>query len=275
MKKTLLSLLLLLALMLSMAVMPQAVSVNQKINYSDSDWGTGKNPESSGLWKYEWRAGETGVISDMRWCAEGYFEAPFTTASASDTHWWCRVRDNGMGMHPGAKADSIKTFICPEDGKVNFRVVLNRQYAVNAGNNGTSVCVYLNDTKIWPTDSDVHELNDALSITISLDLDIKKNDLIRLIVGSLGNSGADGVVLTEHSVKYVSGDNLDPEMKTYKIACVGDSITEGYMTSGGLKGPTAYPAQLQKLLNNIVVANYEVKNFGRSTQTALKTGDYP
>ena len=54
-----------------------------------------------------------------------------------------------------------------------------------------------------------------------------------------------------------------------KIACVGDSITEGT----GLSSPTtqSYPARLQRLLGT----NYNVKNFGVSGRTLLKRGDFP
>lgn len=54
-----------------------------------------------------------------------------------------------------------------------------------------------------------------------------------------------------------------------RVACVGDSITEGY----GLGSPQAdaYPAQLQGLLGN----GYDVENFGVSGSTARKQGDKP
>lgn len=54
-----------------------------------------------------------------------------------------------------------------------------------------------------------------------------------------------------------------------RVACVGDSITEGY----GLTSPSvdAYPAQLQSLLGS----DYEVVNFGVSGSTTRKQGDKP
>ncbi|HOO93455.1 MAG TPA: GDSL-type esterase/lipase family protein, partial [Opitutales bacterium] len=47
------------------------------------------------------------------------------------------------------------------------------------------------------------------------------------------------------------------------VACVGDSITEGYPTSG-----TGYPKNLDDILPN----NYTVLNFGKSNTTALPLG---
>jgi lysophospholipase L1-like esterase len=52
-----------------------------------------------------------------------------------------------------------------------------------------------------------------------------------------------------------------------KIACVGDSITQG----SGAKSGQSYPAQLQALLGD----GYKVGNFGVSGRTLLKKGDFP
>ncbi|PTS97582.1 sialate O-acetylesterase, partial [Flavobacterium sp. HMWF030] len=54
-----------------------------------------------------------------------------------------------------------------------------------------------------------------------------------------------------------------------KIACIGDSVTAGYL----LANPSAesYPSQLQILMGN----QYEVKNFGHSGATLLKKGSTP
>lgn len=52
-----------------------------------------------------------------------------------------------------------------------------------------------------------------------------------------------------------------------KIACVGNSITQG----PGRDHPDSYPLQLQEILGDA----YEVKNFGVSGRTLLKKGDFP
>lgn len=61
-----------------------------------------------------------------------------------------------------------------------------------------------------------------------------------------------------------------PLQGAVKIACVGDSITEG----SGLSNPGAesYPARLQRLLGT---NNFAVRNFGVSGRTLLKKGDFP
>jgi len=54
-----------------------------------------------------------------------------------------------------------------------------------------------------------------------------------------------------------------------KVACVGDSITEG----AGISNPAVegYPARLQRLLGT----NYTVRNYGVSGRTLLRKGDFP
>ena len=54
-----------------------------------------------------------------------------------------------------------------------------------------------------------------------------------------------------------------------KVACIGDSITEG----SGVDNPTvnAYPIVLGRLLG----ASYQTRNFGVSGRTLLRKGDFP
>lgn len=54
-----------------------------------------------------------------------------------------------------------------------------------------------------------------------------------------------------------------------KVACIGDSITEG----AGLSSPAteSYPGKLQRLIG----AEYQVRNYGVSGRTLLKKGDFP
>lgn len=66
----------------------------------------------------------------------------------------------------------------------------------------------------------------------------------------------------------VSAENIAEE-ETIKVACVGDSLTEGYKSSGGLKSSTAYPAVLQNMLGT----DYEVENYGKSSYTLMKNTD--
>jgi alpha-L-fucosidase/lysophospholipase L1-like esterase len=62
---------------------------------------------------------------------------------------------------------------------------------------------------------------------------------------------------------------IDPNVlkRSVRVACVGDSITQGAKLA---KGKT-YPEQLQKMLGSAWI----VKNFGKSGRTLLKQGDFP
>ena len=54
-----------------------------------------------------------------------------------------------------------------------------------------------------------------------------------------------------------------------KVACVGNSITEGVGTKS--KKTESYPAVMQRIMGE----KYEVKNFGYSGRTMLNKGDRP
>jgi len=62
---------------------------------------------------------------------------------------------------------------------------------------------------------------------------------------------------------------LPAAAQVLKVACVGDSITEG----AGVDNPgvNAYPILLGRLLGT----NYQTRNFGVSGRTLLRKGDYP
>jgi lysophospholipase L1-like esterase len=60
---------------------------------------------------------------------------------------------------------------------------------------------------------------------------------------------------------------ITPDQDATKVACVGDSITAGYLSSCGL----TYPARLQVLLGS----KYHVTNYGVGGVTMLRHGDAP
>lgn len=57
--------------------------------------------------------------------------------------------------------------------------------------------------------------------------------------------------------------------KQIKVACIGDSITEGYGLA--CQSATAYPV----ILNQILGSQYQVLNSGRSATTLQKKADFP
>jgi acyl-CoA thioesterase I len=56
-----------------------------------------------------------------------------------------------------------------------------------------------------------------------------------------------------------------------KVACVGDSITNGAGTTAPEGSSNSYPSQLQRMLGD----KFEVRNFGVGGTTLLKNGDSP
>lgn len=63
--------------------------------------------------------------------------------------------------------------------------------------------------------------------------------------------------------------NSSAQKKIVKVACIGDSVTAGYLLSDATN--ESYPSQLQILMGE----KYEVKNFGNSGSTLLKKGHKP
>lgn len=65
------------------------------------------------------------------------------------------------------------------------------------------------------------------------------------------------------------GISGEPSRDAVRVACVGDSLTYGYMIAE--RGKYAYPAQLQQLLGD----GFQVKNFGLSGYTIQNNADRP
>ncbi len=76
------------------------------------------------------------------------------------------------------------------------------------------------------------------------------------------------LVVSAFAVSSLSAAPID--LRKYKepvrVACIGDSITQGTGTRGN-----PYPSQLQQLLGD----KWNVSNFGVSGRTLLRKGDYP
>ena len=60
-----------------------------------------------------------------------------------------------------------------------------------------------------------------------------------------------------------------PKQDALRVACIGDSITDGYLID--LNDTNGYPAQMQTMLGD----GYWVRNFGVGARTLLNKGDFP
>lgn len=65
---------------------------------------------------------------------------------------------------------------------------------------------------------------------------------------------------------FLTNNRIVAQTPLVKVACIGDSVTAGYLLAN--PSTDSYPSQLQIMMGN----NYEVKNFGHSGATLLKKG---
>lgn len=70
-------------------------------------------------------------------------------------------------------------------------------------------------------------------------------------------------------ISMLSNLEITAQQAVKKIACIGDSVTAGYLLTDATT--QSYPSQLQVLMGK----QYEVKNFGHSGATLLKKGSTP
>ena len=71
------------------------------------------------------------------------------------------------------------------------------------------------------------------------------------------------------AVALLGGCCSDNQKLPTRVACIGDSITEGFGIAW--QSDNSYPA----LLDSILGDDYAVMNFGRSSTTTLRDGDFP
>jgi len=75
------------------------------------------------------------------------------------------------------------------------------------------------------------------------------------------------MTLRHHLIAILAIITISCSQAQVRVACIGDSITEG----AGIEEGKKYPQQLQVLLGT----GHIVKNFGVSGRTLLRKGDYP
>lgn len=75
--------------------------------------------------------------------------------------------------------------------------------------------------------------------------------------------------VTALAVWFAANAATNAEDRPVRVACIGDSIT--FAAAGRDRATTPYPAQLQSMLGDA----FEVKNFGVSGATMLKSGNLP
>ena len=222
----LLALCLLVALAASFAVSASAdaeIAIGQRYEWNDQTtdaasqkaWRTGKGVSPDGLWTYKVfvLATEKYMGTVISTSAGGYAwaEKPEDTGIG-----FCRVRNFGSNFHPGEAGDIVKVFTCPSGGTVTLESILARttEYDPSSGMTPSSFAVYVADgigaskkaenrVKVYPVEDDYELLTSATEKTISVDIDVKKGQLIMIHIGAVeANQGADGVNMS-NTVTYI------------------------------------------------------------------------
>lgn len=164
------------------------------------EWATGANPTKDGLWEFSYYNTETEMLHPMEW-AGSYFEAPYHRADVSDPMYYCQNRSMGYGLHPGLRANAVKTFVCPKSGLLEYFISLGRLSELHDGSNPCSVRLYHENKPLFPQDRPM-VLSDQQPILIRGICHVKKGNRIHLFLDAMGHIGRDGIVLYRQEMRY-------------------------------------------------------------------------
>ncbi len=222
--KKLFTVLLALAMMLSVvagfavtaSAAPEYLETEYEYNVSE-EWGneeTKKNPVfQGGLWMYEWYHEvnqEFGVMeawfdktpegvgsstmTNYYTAIENSYEEYGLGAGSLDDYYYCAVRYNGKGLHPGINVAPVVTFVCPADGKLQYTV----KGAPNGKNNiaeknsaGNHLYVFLDEEIVYEVET-CHYQEDKSTYDVDLILDVKEGQKIRYAIGPNGSRSSKG-----------------------------------------------------------------------------------
>lgn len=171
-------------------------------------WGTGENPTADGLWEFSCYEPDSSRYVLMDWIdSQGLFLAPSGNLRSS-SHWYCRNRNGGFGLHPGHGTHSVKTFCCPESGELEIFYSVGRVYPYDGRwcrvwkTHITPCAVYLCHNGV-----PLHEpvvLEEIDPVFLQAVCTVRAGDKIQLHVDPLGNHVADGVVLYRQRLSYLN-----------------------------------------------------------------------
>ncbi len=158
---------------------------------TSSTWG-----KDIPYWNWEWRDQDNtfGTMTYQNISGYGYVYASDWT-----NHMYNYVTNLGVKIHPAEKRDTVKTFTAPYSGRVGMQIKVAREQQYDAAtfgsNNPTSLRVFLNDKQIYPTDGSYITLTSATQQTFTVNADVVAGDKIRCVVGSIGETGRDAVLM--------------------------------------------------------------------------------
>lgn len=166
-------------------------------------WSLGTNPTKDGLWEFSYYNKDTNIPHKMRWNKEReHFEAPFVKASVEDPAWYCRIRLDGYGMHPGKNCNAVKSFHCPKSGMLEYFIALGRISELYDGSNPCSVELLHNETPIFPPNGPL-VLTDRQPVFLRGTCRVSEGDRISIVLDAMGHMGRDGIMLYRQEMKYL------------------------------------------------------------------------
>lgn len=164
-------------------------------------WNLGNNPTSDRLWEFSYYDPNIKQIHRMNWNGE-HFEAPYARADESDPAWYCRNRFLGYGMHPGKEVNAVKSFVCPEDGSLEYFISLGRMSALYEKNNPCTIRVFHEKTQIFPQTGPL-VLHNRQPIFIQGVRQVSQGDRISICLDAMGHMGRDGVMIYRQHMGYL------------------------------------------------------------------------
>ena len=190
-----LSLLLVTILLFSLlpvnAMAEDAITPGDSFTYTKEDnWGI-----DDGIWSWQWALADSHNFSDMT----------FTTVDGQGecyvADWalypYCAARSGGINVHPNAKADAARVFTAPATGWVTVTATVARgsDVAVATKATPTSFRILLENATVYPTKGDYQVLSTKEAEHITLQVFLKKGELLRFVVGAMDNQTSDSVTL--------------------------------------------------------------------------------
>lgn len=238
-----LALCLLVALFASFTVNTAAaevdVSVGTRFEWNDQSegdlkaWRTSKGKSPDGLWKYQYYAFNKDVYMDLSTFTSSFFA---WSATPGDTGvGYARVRENGANFHPAELADVVKTFTCPSGGTVTIDTTIRRAFDWTTGSGTpTSFAIYVEDQLVYPTDgSEFLTLSSSVDQSITVDVEVLKNQRIYFRVGCMEDQGGDAVYMSNFvTYKSVTDEETEVSDKTISISVPTNTNTTTLTLTG-------------------------------------------
>lgn len=186
------------------------------------EWGneeTKTNPVfQGGLWMFEWYhevdqkfgvmeawfdktpegVGSTAQTKFYT-AIENSYEEYGMGAGTLDDYYYCMIRYNGKGLHPGINVGPVITFVCPADGKLQYTVkgAPNGKTNIEEKNStGNHLYVFLDEELKHEVEACYYQ-EDNTTYDVDLILDVKEGQKIRYVIGPNGSRASKGWDLKE------------------------------------------------------------------------------